>query len=329
MVMLLHFWNIVYSKTGLPGIFERIFNTLVFGISDLGKIGVVLFFAVSGFVVPYSLLKNNSQGLKKFIISRVCRLYPLYWATIIIAVVFFDYKTDTFQLAANFTMFQKFIGVEDIVGVFWTLQIELIFYILCMVLFFYGVLDKDKTLFRSMYFFLALSFLTALARYITNKKLPVAVPLSLSIMFFGYAWRKYLLNEGNIKLSKMLAYLAVFIAVLLPITLLAYNRNYGFDEVWHRYFIIYAAALLIFVLLTKVFIIKNSVSSYLGKISYSTYLLHLVIGRPFLEYMVQFNFVNQYVMLLIAMFVVFAVSSVSYYLIEKPFIQLSRRLNDA
>src|SRR5260370_804687 len=42
-----------------------------------GPLGVALFFLVSGFVIPISLEKVR---WKEFLIQRVFRLYPTYWA---------------------------------------------------------------------------------------------------------------------------------------------------------------------------------------------------------------------------------------------------------
>lgn len=44
---------------------------------DLGRFGVVLFFLISGFVVPFSIKGN--KPLRRFAISRFFRLYPALW----------------------------------------------------------------------------------------------------------------------------------------------------------------------------------------------------------------------------------------------------------
>lgn len=326
-VMALHLWGIAYANVASPGYIAIAINWSVYGIADIGKIGVIIFFAVSGFVIPFSLLRGSANNLPRFIISRIFRLYPIYWVSIFIAVVIFGYASSSTQLVANITMFQKFIGFDDIVGLYWTLQIELVFYILCAILFLFNTLNKDRTLFRNMYFFIAVALLMAVARYITQKKLPVAMPLSLSVMFFGFIWRKYLLSEGSIRRGSIIICLAVFFAALVPVTLLAYNSDMGFDERWYRYFATYLAALSIFIFFTRVFTVKNAVAAYLGKISYSIYLLHGLIGRPILEYLLQYKAVSPYIMLSASALFVVAVSSVTYYIIEKPFIELSRRIN--
>jgi len=54
-----------------------------------GGIGVSLFFLVSGFVIPSSLKSGNSRlpELRQFVVRRFFRLYPVYWLSIILAVL--------------------------------------------------------------------------------------------------------------------------------------------------------------------------------------------------------------------------------------------------
>ena len=47
-----------------------------------GRLGVYLFFIVSGFVIFLTLEKCDN--IKSFIVSRVARLYPAYWVCVII-----------------------------------------------------------------------------------------------------------------------------------------------------------------------------------------------------------------------------------------------------
>lgn len=66
----------------------------------LGKLGVVLFFVLSGFLITYLLLleeeKNNSISIKNFYIKRVLRIWPLYFLILILGVL----------ILPNFNFFQ-------------------------------------------------------------------------------------------------------------------------------------------------------------------------------------------------------------------------------
>src|SRR5262245_47244671 len=50
---------------------------------NLGRIGVLLFFLISGFIIPASLEQGGSQA--RFWLRRLFRLFPLYWFTIAVA----------------------------------------------------------------------------------------------------------------------------------------------------------------------------------------------------------------------------------------------------
>ena len=98
-----------------------------------GNYGVELFFLISGFVIFMTLERTRSAG--DFVVSRFSRLFPAYWAAIIVtaAVVYTiglpQQQLGAWDLALNLTMVQQLLGVEHLDGSYWTLQIELFFYI--------------------------------------------------------------------------------------------------------------------------------------------------------------------------------------------------------
>jgi peptidoglycan/LPS O-acetylase OafA/YrhL len=96
-----------------------------------GPLGVQIFFIISGFVICMS---GWGRSLKDFTISRVTRLYPAYWAalvliTVVFAIAGYQRVSDT-DLLTNFTMLQMPAGAERVLGVDWTLWAEMRFYLL-------------------------------------------------------------------------------------------------------------------------------------------------------------------------------------------------------
>ncbi|MFC4010133.1 acyltransferase family protein [Nonomuraea purpurea] len=111
---------------------------------DFGQYGVMVFFIVSGYVVPASLERRGS--VSGFWISRLFRIYPLWIVVAITATVFGlvqVYLTLPGQLSdnpvvsgiAHLTMLQDFLQVVSVVNVFWTLSYEMIFYLLVTAIF--------------------------------------------------------------------------------------------------------------------------------------------------------------------------------------------------
>ncbi|SEG97815.1 Peptidoglycan/LPS O-acetylase OafA/YrhL, contains acyltransferase and SGNH-hydrolase domains [Nonomuraea solani] len=114
---------------------------------DFGQFGVMVFFLVSGYVVPASLERRGS--VSGFWISRVFRIYPLWILVAAIGTVFGllqVYSTLPAQLGdrpamsalAHLTMLQDFLQTVSVVNVFWTLSYEMLFYLLVTALFVAG-----------------------------------------------------------------------------------------------------------------------------------------------------------------------------------------------
>src|SRR5262249_43128814 len=115
---------------------------------DLGRTGVVLFLLISGFIIPVSLEQGGS--LRKFWLRRIFRLYPAYWDSVAVAVncgvrgplSLLIRPADDGSWLANLTMCQGFIGRPHAWGLYWTLQLELVIYAACSLLFACGLLRR-------------------------------------------------------------------------------------------------------------------------------------------------------------------------------------------
>ncbi len=219
--------------------------------------------------------------MRRFVTSRFFRLYPLYWVSIIGAVVFsailhlnpLDWK----MVLVNVTMLQQFVGVGNLIGAYWTLQIELIFYFICAALFILGRLHIARVLFFSSLLWLVVAIIMAVARNLTDLKLPVAIPLALCLMFFGSVWRRRLVEADPLsgRLAKVL--LPCILAAIPLIAFMAYNRDMGFHENWHRYTAAYILAIVLFITLTTRMRIENTIIVWTGRVSYSVYLIHPLV----------------------------------------------------
>ncbi|MYW17530.1 acyltransferase family protein [Streptomyces sp. SID2955] len=102
-------------------------------VATYGCLGVQFFFVISGFVICMS---SWGRTLGAFFRSRVSRLYPAYWAallmvgaaSVLLPVVVHPLRSDEFLV--NFTMLQQPMGVPRVLGVCWTLWVEMRFYVL-------------------------------------------------------------------------------------------------------------------------------------------------------------------------------------------------------
>ena len=105
-----------------------------------GHFGVALFFLISGFVIPFSLLDRTGPG---FAIARIFRLWPTYAVglTLTVAAVWLSARQYGRPLPFGFGAYlvqlgfiRDLVGVPSIDGIVWTLEIEAKFYLLCLLL---------------------------------------------------------------------------------------------------------------------------------------------------------------------------------------------------
>jgi peptidoglycan/LPS O-acetylase OafA/YrhL len=115
--------------TSAPNVFPHLLNQL----ASYGWTGVELFFMISGFVICMS---GWGRRPADFFISRVVRLVPAYWAaTLLTAAVLMIFPRLTsgarFSVVlTNLSMVQSVYGVPNLVPAYWTLFVELTFYLL-------------------------------------------------------------------------------------------------------------------------------------------------------------------------------------------------------
>lgn len=123
----------------------RIFHLLCVAL-DNGRLGVHIFFVISGFVISHSLrnIPISLGSVGNFILRRQVRLDPAYWSTILLTLVAVglvpalldtgDGSNATIPSApaflANLFYLQKIVHVPQVVGVAWTLCLEVQFYLL-------------------------------------------------------------------------------------------------------------------------------------------------------------------------------------------------------
>jgi peptidoglycan/LPS O-acetylase OafA/YrhL len=308
-VCLYHF---VCTTVGFVDTTGWIYRTFYFG-----QFGVHLFFIISGMVIPWSLYKNSYRikNLFNFLLKRFVRLEPPYLFSILLAVAFILMRkySPTFDgAAANITLRQVFLHLGYLVpffenvswlnNVYWTLAIEFQYYLVIGLLYFLFV--SPKILVRMLGY-----LLLAGAPLILTKEnlLPFWLPL------FGVGIILFLYKSQQIKVAELLIVSLVFIAHL-----------FIFNSVVAGIIAMGGELLILFM-----FSYSNSFLSFLGKFSYSVYLMHAILGAAFV------NVLSHYIKgcfaklaLVLGGLIITGLSSYLMFLfVEKPSKKLSSKLS--
>ena len=84
-VVIINHIELFKNYLGLPNIAHK------YGIYFMGRLGVVLFFVLSGYLITYLLLlekeKFNTIDVKKFYTRRILRIWPLYYLMLILSLL--------------------------------------------------------------------------------------------------------------------------------------------------------------------------------------------------------------------------------------------------
>src|SRR6266853_787262 len=286
---------------------------------DLGVLGVALFFFISGYIVPVSAMPRSARPLSRFFIGRFFRLYPAYWVSLALAAIVLAPKG--LHLLINFTMFQRFLGAPDILGLYWTLQVELIFYFLIALLLACGLLKKPAVSVFGAVVFLSLSGGLAAVRFYSGAKSPLAPALGLSLMFAGNFWYWFSHRHAFTKRQAGLFYSA-FLLCLYVISWFGYHRDWGNGEQPARFITTYSIALVLF--LTISLVVKRGVRLivYLGSISYSLYLFHELVMFTLWERLP----VGGWSRIAVCSAISIAVAAIGFRLVERPAIAFGKRI---
>jgi len=296
-----------------------------------GKAGVIAFFAISGFVIPFSF--RPVRPLSTFLISRFFRLYPAYWLSLacalVILPVFADFHFSLGQVVANITMIQTAFRQPDVLGVYWTLFIELIFYGVCFGAYCAGQRFGTRYLLAASAAFLVAAIGMATVRWFhPATAAPVAIPLGLVVMHLGALSRRAFLDADRLARRTLPIALALLCVAVPPICFLAYSGA-GAQEPWLAVMNGYYLGFLLFAAALGSRALVNRTTLYLGKISYSLYLFHplcMTVALFFAPKLVPWD-AAPWLAIGLTVVASVAVSALTFRWIEQPSIAAGRALS--
>lgn len=326
---------------------------------DTGRVGVILFFAVSGFVIPSSLRTVGKQtkpdALRVFLIRRVFRLYPAYWVSVGGAALLGLFLMTPFSaqtVLLNLTMIQSVFGAPDVLGLYWTLRLELIFYIACALLFTLGALQQPRGLMVGMFAGPIIFAVLPRCVHVLNPNWlnPTSAgpflnylteyALFISIMFWGAlfrCWHDRDQTDGTPPFSRAVRVVFILFPLgvcALPVVnwILFAHLPSALASKLSVFMPPVSVGLGLFILLSTKIQINSRFTTWLGEISYSMYLFHPIVFYTLFALLRDNRLpwlANTHlgVYLLLSVLGSIVLSAIIYYAIEKPMIRVGRKLS--
>ena len=321
--------------------------------ANAGEYGVQLFFMVSAFTIFLTLergLTTEPALVRSFYIRRAFRILPMFWVGILLYAFapgrehYYTEWNMGFSYYALTALLQH--GwhpnlINSVVPGGWTIAVEATFYLIAPLLFF-----QIKNWPSGLFFFL----LTLLICVVANNALRIAVnhqlifpqvqpqrfsyrwfPSQLPVFACGILTFLILKKVPETIRSKRNGLLMLAAAGILLYSVVGIGSHRLIPE--HVFF---AFAFLLLIIALAIYpppLLVNSAVCFLGRISYSCYLMHFVIMlgvMPHLDFLSKLYYsgsLKAYALLFTAtVLLTVLVSWITYKLIEQPFIRLGSSL---
>jgi peptidoglycan/LPS O-acetylase OafA/YrhL len=321
-----------------------------------GSEAVVLFFVLSGFVLSLPFYSKNEFSYPGFLIKRICRIYLPYIFMIVLAIVcrelFYNGKID--GISDSFNVFwSNEITVKDTINhillignysenlnpVVWSLVHEMRISIIFPVLMFLIVRMRS---YQSILLAVSLSLISVGYEYIT--KAPFGQSNWYATIHYCFAFIiGALIAKYRTYLISFFKGIKPFIRVCVLITGIilfdwahpsfAINIVYNGFNPYYRTVIdswftaIGASIIIIYALSSDGFskFLRQNFINHLGKISYSLYLMHVVLLITLLQLL--HNYFPVFAICFIVIIIAYFVSSLLYRLVETNSIKLGKYLS--
>jgi peptidoglycan/LPS O-acetylase OafA/YrhL len=328
---------IVHNGTCLH--FPKVLNRIV----ENGQYGVQLFFLVSAFtlMLSYNVRKNEQGSVRNFFIRRFFRIAPMYYLALIYYLfqeyIGFQYfqtgeMLNSIPWSAAFSNIFFIHGIRpewmnSVVPGGWTITIEMTFYAMLPVICKY-ITNINKCLillFSSLAIRIFLNYLLIGTDWDTNYFLYFYFPNQFPIFLLGIL-AYFIIKEGTSGIKNGILLLFSFIILIYSIEP---------SPLPHLICGLSFFILLIVVSRKNYKLIVNPFMVYIGKISYSIYLVHFAVLYwmeffhlnkliPMIDLKTGLvNYVLKYAILLICSSII---AHFTYTLIEKPFQNIGKKI---
>lgn len=344
--------ELIKEQMGGEGLWKS--NKFIF---ELGGLGVIFFFVLSGFLITYLLFEEKKQSdtisVKKFYLRRIFRIWPLYYLVVVLGFFILPHiglmELPFFQkhLSDNFTenlllyifmlpnlALAIFYSVPHI-GQTWSIGVEEQFYLLWPWLVKYSKnCLKTLIVFAAILIGVKMLVLMLCNSYPDNQTLLIIRPFlamtkmeSMAIGGIG-AWLLFHKKLIHKFYNNYLLFLCI-----LSIPLLVYFTP---DVIQDGVYILYSVLFLIIIInvsSNKQSIIKteNKLYQFLGNISFGIYMYHMMVIAFVIGVLKKFDFkvdnsvFSQFLVYVTSILLTVFMAWLSYQYFEKLFLKLKKR----
>lgn len=296
-----------------------------------GKKGVYLFLAISGFIIATLALreykKTGGFNLKNFYIRRSLRLFPLYYAVLLSACFFLlvlnlgdpaHRAAFVERLPSYFFYYSNVFGtVGAPLSILWSLAVEEQFYLFFSVIFFFFT-KKSIVIFPLLLF---LNLAVWPLSFIWGDYLPLTLFQYQQPTLCGVCLAFILHHQKPYAVFRHFFCYFPFFILLSILSFLALCLSTEYLEFISPLFNISCAIIVgISATFPPIPILGGPALSYVGKVSYGIYLLHMFVLYP-IKHLIS---PNPFIVFLLGAPLSIAVAAVSYTYFEKPFLNLKQ-----
>ena len=281
------------------------------GVTRYGYLGVDLFFVISGFVI---LMSAWGRGPGEFGISRLVRLMPAYWASVLLGAAVYGLFREgngvPGVVVPNLTMMQGGLGIRNVDAVYWTLWVEMHFYVLVAILAGIGIT------YRSCLIFMAAWMLGGVfADEAGNELLQIMLVPTWSPYFIA-GMALYMIHRFG---PTLLLWGYVAVSWLLALHWGAWragNAFKGADDMVVSVVVTGIFLVMILVATGRLSWVRWSGLTVFGALTYPLYLVHSQLALPLLDAV--YPGLNRWVALVVVIAVSLILAYALHRLVEKP-----------
>jgi peptidoglycan/LPS O-acetylase OafA/YrhL len=320
-------------------------------IGIIGKLGVILFFVLSGFLITYLLLTEEHEyktiSIRKFYIRRILRIWPLYFLIISLALFVLPnigifvlpgfekdviYKDLLLKIVLYFCFLPNLVlflvGMVPYASQTWSIGTEEQFYLLWPVML--KFFKKQRILLMMtiicLYFIVKFALKYYCNDYDPSKQILKGFWSSFNIdcMAIGGIYAILLFKRSAFLTVLMNQYL-FYLAIIITVVLIVAGIEIPFIH-YEFYALLFGIIILNFAANKKIIIsLENRVFNYLGKISYGLYMYHPVGIILSLWLAVSLGHTTNWLLYPLSVIMTIGIASFSYKYYESLFLKIKQK----